>query len=195
MPDAEGADGLLVHLPSSLQALLLLVGHQSLTGTRSQLSVKISDIETFLFQDYLSLANLVTAEVHNASARVLLASCRLGLSSLIGSLTLLRFGRALLQRRRALAGGTGFLLLAFDCILVPRLRALAAGRPVLVGISILEFHGLLVLPFSTLLLVYCGRALSRGLARTLCRFAALLWRSLFLRAAFLRFFAAALLTR
>jgi len=114
MPDAEGADGLLVHLPSSLQALLLLVGHQSLTGTRSQLSVKISDIETFLFQDYLSLANLVTAEIHYASARVLLASCRLGLSSLIGSLTLLRFGRALLQRSRALAGGTGFLLLAFD---------------------------------------------------------------------------------
>jgi hypothetical protein len=117
MPDAEGADGLLVHLPSSLQALLLLVGHQSLTGTRSQLSVKISDIETFLFQDYLSLANLVTAEIHCASgrsARVLLASCRLGLPSLVGSLTLLRFGRALLQRPQALAGGTGFLLLAFD---------------------------------------------------------------------------------
>ena len=87
----------------------------------------------------------------------------------------------------------GFLFLAF-CILVPRLRA-ATGRLVLVGISILEFHGLLVLPFLTLLLVYWGRALSRGLARTLCRFAALRRRSLFLCTAFLRLFAAALLTR
>ena len=77
---------MLVHLPSSLQTLLLLVRHQSLTGTRAQLSVKLSDIEPFLFQDGLSLPNLVTAPIHrasNCSGRVLLTAWRLGLLRLV----------------------------------------------------------------------------------------------------------------
>jgi hypothetical protein len=85
---------LLVHLASSLQTLLLLVRHQSLTGTRPQLSVKLSDIEAFLFQDGLSLPNLVTAQINRASdcsGRVLLTAWRLGLLRLVLALSLLSF--------------------------------------------------------------------------------------------------------
>jgi hypothetical protein len=93
MHNAEGAYGLLVHLASSLQPLLSLVRHQSLSGTRPQLSVKISDIEPLLFQDNLSLPNLVPAQIHrgsNCSGRVLLTSWRLGLLRLVLALSLLR---------------------------------------------------------------------------------------------------------
>ena len=82
---------MLVHLPSSLQTLLLLVRHQSLTGTRAQLSVKLPTSNPFC-SGWSELAEFGHGSIHrasNCSGRVLLTAWRLGLLRLVLASSLL----------------------------------------------------------------------------------------------------------